>query len=169
MKKLKNLPSSLTTLPDEQLVWAIAVATIDMPSSDTCTASDIRFYERSVEARVRKLAQAESRYGWFSLRWTKPLMKRLVTQWFCGMLVIDPHLTSREGHPLSFFLIFLMIYLLFPFFYFLFSWFPPPSPPAEPHRFNILARPGEKLEKRLLFGTWQDGFALLRPARGIEL
>jgi len=100
MKKLRNMPSFFATLADEELVWAVAVATVDLPSDPS--NSDLKFYERTVEERVRKLEAAEETYRWFSLRWTKLIMRRLLVQWFCGMLVIVPELQTKEGHPIQF-------------------------------------------------------------------
>jgi hypothetical protein len=98
-KNLRNKPS-IPDLSDEDILWAVAVATVDMPASPT--KSDIKFYERIVEERVRKYEQAESMYGWFSSKWTKATMTRLIRQWFCGMLVIDPKLRTSSGSPIQF-------------------------------------------------------------------
>ena len=100
MKGLRNMPTSFADVDHEQLIWAVAVGTIDMPFSPT--PSDIRFYERTVEERVRRMDQAETRFGWFTSKWTKCLMKRLIVNWFCGMLVIDPNLTTKDGSPIQF-------------------------------------------------------------------
>lgn len=100
MKQLRNMPSFFPDLADEEIVWAVAVASFDFPSS--LSESDILNFEGKVEERLRRLEQAESRFGWFSLQWTKPIMRRLLFQWFCGMLVIDPDLRTREGSPLQF-------------------------------------------------------------------
>jgi hypothetical protein len=99
MKNLRNKPS-IPGLSNEDILWAVAVGTLDMPESPT--KSDVKFYERIVEERVRKYEQAESTYGWFSGRWTKATMKRLIRQWFCGMLVIDPALQTSGGSPIQF-------------------------------------------------------------------
>ena len=64
--------------------------------------SDMKFYMREVETRARKLHEAERVYKWFSLEWTKPLMRRLIMNWFCGMLVIVPELTTTTGSPIQF-------------------------------------------------------------------
>ena len=100
MKGLRNMPTSLSDLPDEEIVWAVAVGTIGIPAEPL--DHDLRFFERTVEERVRKLEEAESRFGWFSLRWTKVTMRRLLFNWFCGMLVIDPALQTRDGSPIQF-------------------------------------------------------------------
>lgn len=99
MKNLRNMPS-IPSLSDEDILWAVAVGTVDMPESPT--VSDIKFYERIVEERVRKYEEAESRYGWFSNQWTKATMKRLIRNWYCGMLVIDPKLQTSNGSPIQF-------------------------------------------------------------------
>lgn len=103
MKELRNLPRNVKGWLDsheEELIWAVSVSTVDMPVEPT--SSDMKFYERQTEARVRKLDEAESIYGWFSLKWTKSLMRRLITYWFCGMLVIVPELTTTSGSPIQF-------------------------------------------------------------------
>lgn len=100
VKKVANMPSFMENIDDEELIWAVAVATFDMPSSPN--DRDIKFYEKAVEARVRKLEEAETRYGWFSLKWTDKPMRQLITNWFCGMLVIDPDLQTRDGSPIQF-------------------------------------------------------------------
>lgn len=97
-KRLSNTGTELDD--DEEIIWAVAVETIDMKPAPT--PSDMRFYERRIEERLRRLDSAESQYGWFSIQWTKPTMKRLIQQWFCGMLVIDPNITTRDGHPIQF-------------------------------------------------------------------
>ena len=99
MKKLRNMPD-IPGLTDEDILWAVAVGTVGMPSNPT--ASDLKFHERIIEERVRKYEEAERRYGWFSLQWTKPIMKRLLFNWFCGMLVIDPNLQTSDGSPIQF-------------------------------------------------------------------
>lgn len=98
-KDLRNMPDYFTHLDDEELIWAVAVETIGM---DKPTSSDLKFYGRKIEERLRRLGSAESQYGWFSLKWTKPLMKRLIRQWFCGMLVIDPDIQTKNGQPIQF-------------------------------------------------------------------
>lgn len=103
MRDLRNMPSSFSSLSDEELLWNVAIGTIGMPTgNDPVHSSDLRFYSKKVEERLRRLDMAESQYGWFSLQWTKPTMKRLIQQWFCGMLVIDPDLLSRDGQPIQF-------------------------------------------------------------------
>lgn len=99
MKNLRNMPA-IPGLTDEHILWAVTVGTVGMPESPT--SSDVKFYQRIVEERVRKYEEAESRYGWFSRQWTKDTMKRLITQWFCGMLVIDPKLCTSTGSPIQF-------------------------------------------------------------------
>jgi len=100
MKGLRNMPTSLDNLADEEIVWAVAVGTIDLPENPS--NSDKCFYEKAVEERVRRLDRAETRFGWFSLQYTKPIMRRLLANWFCGMLVIDPELKTRDGNPIQF-------------------------------------------------------------------
>lgn len=78
----------------------MGVSTVGMP--DKPTPSDQRFYEGKVVERLKRIDIAESQYGWFSLKWTKPIMKRLIQQWFCGMLVICPQISSKNGHPMQF-------------------------------------------------------------------
>eukprot|EP00930_Biecheleria_cincta_P007109 TRINITY_DN108249_c0_g1_i1.p1 TRINITY_DN108249_c0_g1~~TRINITY_DN108249_c0_g1_i1.p1 ORF type:complete len:502 (-),score=78.91 TRINITY_DN108249_c0_g1_i1:423-1928(-) len=100
MKRLRNMPSFFANLADEEIIWAIAVVSLDF--SGSLSENDIQRFEVKVEERLRRLEMAESRFGWFSLRWTKPIMRRLLFQWFCGMLVIDPDLRTREGSPIQF-------------------------------------------------------------------
>lgn len=100
MKDLRNMPSAFANLSDEELIWNVAIGTIGMP--DKPTFSDLKFHRGKVEERLRRLDLAESQYGWFSLKWTKPTMRRLIKQWFCGMLVIDPDLQAQNGSPLQF-------------------------------------------------------------------
>lgn len=97
-KRLRNKGTELDD--DEEIIWAVAVETIDMVEDPT--ASDLKFYERKIEERLLRLDSAESEYGWFSLTWTKPVMRRLIQQWFCGMLVIDPKITTQQGHIIQF-------------------------------------------------------------------
>lgn len=96
IKAKKNLP----TVEAQEMVWAVAVATVDIP--DDPTSSDMRYYERIAEERIRKLEEAEKRYGWYSHQWTRGTMKRLINNWFCGMLVIDPDLQTQNGSPIQF-------------------------------------------------------------------
>ena len=42
MKKLRNMPPFFATLADEELVWVVAVATVDLPSNPS--TSDLKFY-----------------------------------------------------------------------------------------------------------------------------
>ena len=54
IKHIKNLPTFFQELDDdEQLIWVVAVATIDMPKVPT--ESDLKFYKNAVEERVRRL------------------------------------------------------------------------------------------------------------------
>jgi hypothetical protein len=62
----------------------------------------MEFYQGKVEERIRRLDEAERRYNWSTLQWTKPAMRRLIRNWFCGMLVIDPNLKTRDGNPIQF-------------------------------------------------------------------
>ena len=100
VKATKNMPTRFKEWPDEEIVWAVAVATIGMP--DNPTESDKKFYTRAVEQRVRRLEEAETIYGWFTLKWTPRTMQRLITNWYCGMLVIDPELQTASGAPIQF-------------------------------------------------------------------
>mmetsp|Transcript_6837 Transcript_6837/g.19482 ORF Transcript_6837/g.19482 Transcript_6837/m.19482 type:complete len:348 (+) Transcript_6837:79-1122(+) len=100
VKAAKNMPVALANLDDEQVIWAVAVSTFDM--SDEPSPSDIKFFDRAVEERVRRLEEAERVYGWFTLKWTPPTMRRLILNWYCGMLTIDPALTTTKGSPIQF-------------------------------------------------------------------
>ena len=82
IKEVRNMPESFANLDEEELIWAVAVETIDLPESPT--ASDKRFYLRKIEKRIRQLDEAERRFHWFSAEWTKPLMRKLITNWSCG-------------------------------------------------------------------------------------
>jgi len=106
IKTTKNMPDFFKTLPNEELIWCVCVATFDMRKDEQkakLTPNDIKFYNNKVEERVRKLEEAEKRFGWFSKNWTKPLMKRLITHWFCEMFVIDPNpkLRTKDGNILQ--------------------------------------------------------------------
>lgn len=103
MKNLRNLPLGLKEHLDsseEELIWAVSVATIGIPAEPSI--SEMKFYERQCEARVRKLNDAEGQYKWFTLQWTKPLIQKLLNNWFCGMLVIVPGLATTSGSPIQF-------------------------------------------------------------------
>ena len=100
VKKTPNMPSFMSKIDDEEIIWAVAVATFDMPPNPS--DRDVIFYGKAVEERVRKLEEAETRYGWFSLEWTEKPMRQLIVNWFCGMLVIDPDLKTRDGSPIQF-------------------------------------------------------------------
>jgi len=101
IKNIKNLPTFIEEMDDvEQLIWVVAVATIDMPKEPT--DNDLKFYKNAVDERVRRLEEAERRYGWFSLKWNKTSMRRLITNWFCGIMVIDPNLKTKDGSPIQF-------------------------------------------------------------------
>ena len=100
VKKAKNMPDFFETLSDEEIIWAIAVSTADIPENPS--EKDLQFYDKKVEERVRKLSEAETRYNWFSLKWDEHYMKKLINNWFCGMLVIDPDLKTSTGSPIQF-------------------------------------------------------------------
>jgi len=105
VRAAKNMPSLemkrfVADLNDEEIVWAVAVATFDMPADPT--VSELKSFDQAVEQRVRRLEEAERTYGWFSLQWTPAVMRRLIITWFCGMLVIDPALQTKGGSPIQF-------------------------------------------------------------------
>ena len=105
IKAAKNLPSMemkrwIADLEDEEILWAVAVATHGMPTNPT--ESELKAFDKAIEQRVRRLEEAERTYGWFSLKWTPAVMRRLIINWFCGMLVIDPELRTKEGSPIQF-------------------------------------------------------------------
>lgn len=93
------MPSFFSTLPDEEIIWAVLIATFEMPENPT--ESDKKFYQQKVEERVRRLEEAETRYKWFSLKWDKKMMKKMLINWFCGMMVIDPDLKTKDGSPIQ--------------------------------------------------------------------
>merc|ERR1712178_649471 len=95
VKITKNMPSFFDSLSDEEIIWAILNATFDM-SKDSPTESDIKFYSQKVEERVRRLEEAENRYKWFSIKWDRKFMKKLLVNWFCGIMVIDPELKTVD-------------------------------------------------------------------------
>lgn len=101
-KKYKNLPSifSQDIISDEEYIRAIIIATVDFPENNPHD-NDIKFYKNKIEERIRNLEKAESTYKYFSLQWTPPLMKQLIINWSCGMLCIDPDLTTVEGNPIQ--------------------------------------------------------------------
>ena len=100
IKCAKNMPTGFASWADEEIIWAVAVSTINM--SRNTSAGDLKFIDRNVEQRVRRLEDAEREYGWFSLKWTPPIMRRLIINWYCGMLVIDPELRTNIGAPIQF-------------------------------------------------------------------
>ena len=76
IKTTKNMPDFFKTLSNEELIWSVCVATFDMPKDEKgqkLHPNDIKFYNNKVEERVRKLEEAEKRFGWFTKNWTKPL------------------------------------------------------------------------------------------------
>ena len=97
VKSMKNLPRVLS---DEEIIWTVGVTTIGIP--DDPSPSDLKFFERTVEARLHKLEEGERLYQWFSVEWTKPLMRRLILNWFCGLLVIVPDIKAEDGSPIHF-------------------------------------------------------------------
>ena len=100
VKKAKNMPSFMSEIDDEEIVWAVAIATFDMPSEPD--EKDLKFYDEAVESKIRKLQEAEIRYGWFSAKWTKKYMRNLIVNWHCGLMVIDPDLKTNDGSPMQF-------------------------------------------------------------------
>ena len=100
VKKARNLPSFMSDIEDEELIWTVAVATTDMPLNPD--EKQVKFYDDAVEERVRRLEEAEKRYGWFSSKWTKASMRQLILNWFCGLMVIDPELRTSDGSPMQF-------------------------------------------------------------------
>ena len=51
---------------------------------------------------VRKLEDNERLYRWWSAEWTKPLIRRFILNWFCGLLVIVPDIVAEDGSPIQF-------------------------------------------------------------------
>lgn len=94
------MPSFISDIDDEELIWTVAVATIDM--SNNPDEKELKFFDEAVEERVRRLEEAERRYGWFSLKWSKTSMRQLILHWFCGIMVIDPDLRTSDGSPIQF-------------------------------------------------------------------
>jgi len=90
----------IADLDDEEIVWAVGVESVNLPPNPT--ERDLKSLDQAVEQRVRRLEEAERTYGWFSLKWTPATMRRLITNWFCGICVIDPALQTKEGSPIQF-------------------------------------------------------------------
>ena len=104
IKKAKNMPDIFTKnlVTDEDLIWTIAVSTAKLDPNSNPSTSEIKRETEKAEERVRKLQDAEDTYKWFSLKWNEKLMKKLINNWFCGMLVINPNLTTKDGNPIQF-------------------------------------------------------------------
>eukprot|EP00413_Alexandrium_margalefii_P021506 CAMPEP_0204560768 /NCGR_PEP_ID=MMETSP0661-20131031/32810_1 /ASSEMBLY_ACC=CAM_ASM_000606 /TAXON_ID=109239 /ORGANISM="Alexandrium margalefi, Strain AMGDE01CS-322" /LENGTH=105 /DNA_ID=CAMNT_0051568127 /DNA_START=104 /DNA_END=417 /DNA_ORIENTATION=- len=68
MRDARNMPARCVADPQE-IIWAVCV----------CGLADLRgdmaFYERIVEERVRKLEEAERRYGWWSREWDERTLR----------------------------------------------------------------------------------------------
>mmetsp|Transcript_18058 Transcript_18058/g.49197 ORF Transcript_18058/g.49197 Transcript_18058/m.49197 type:complete len:305 (+) Transcript_18058:132-1046(+) len=96
----RNMPDFLSKLSNEEWIWNIAVETFGL--SNRPTPSDLRFFQGKAEERLKRLEEGERRYKWLTLKWNKPQMQRLIRQWYCGMLVIDPNLVTRDGNPIQF-------------------------------------------------------------------
>ena len=52
VKNMKNLPRVLS---DEEIIWTVGVTTIGIP--DDPSPSDLKFFERTVEASLHKLVE----------------------------------------------------------------------------------------------------------------
>lgn len=104
-KTLRNMPAAFKNLSDEELIWNVGVETaaLSLDNDDRPPApSDLKFCRQKLQERLKRLDAAEEQYKWFSLQWTKEPMKQLIRNWFCGMLVIDPKLTTNQGNPIQF-------------------------------------------------------------------
>ncbi|CAE7500686.1 unnamed protein product, partial [Symbiodinium pilosum] len=98
MRKLTNMPAMFHThADDEQMLWAVLVGSAELPENPT--TSDRTFVARKIEERLRNLEESERRFKWFSAQWTKPMMRQLIRNWFCGSLVICPELAASSGSP----------------------------------------------------------------------
>eukprot|EP00161_Ancyromonas_sigmoides_P026899 TRINITY_DN9508_c0_g1_i1.p1 TRINITY_DN9508_c0_g1~~TRINITY_DN9508_c0_g1_i1.p1 ORF type:complete len:295 (+),score=34.48 TRINITY_DN9508_c0_g1_i1:92-976(+) len=97
VKAARNMPEACVK-DAEEIVWAMGVVGLEHKGRGD-TAGGCGFAE-AVEERVRRLEQAECRFGWFSRSWDEDTMRLLISKWHEGSLVVDPALCARDGKPI---------------------------------------------------------------------
>eukprot|EP01080_Neovahlkampfia_damariscottae_P009655 gene9655-1859_t len=95
MKTLKNKPTWWKEMDEEHICWVIGVKKFD-------ARGDMKFYKERVEAMLNSYMEAEKQYKWISGKWTKELLKILINDWSCGLIVSHPNFKTKEGSPIQF-------------------------------------------------------------------